>query len=154
KRGGQALALYGQLEIGLGLTALATSLALVRAPSWLAVHLPDPGNFALALGVKFLVTLALLGVPVFLMGGTLPAALNAVERWTPPRRVAAQLYGLNTLGAACGTLAAGFVLIWALGLTRTLAIGIELNVLVGLVAWIAGARVMPTATHALRAAVP
>jgi spermidine synthase len=138
KRGGQALALYGQLEIAIGVTALGTSFALVRAPSWLAVHLPDSSHFGLDLALKLLFTLALLGVPVFLMGGTLPAVLNAVERWAPPRQVVARLYGLNTLGAACGTLAAGFVLIWALGLTRTLGLAIGLNLLVGLAASVAG----------------
>jgi len=143
RRGGSALVLYGQLEVGVGLTAVVSSAPLVYAPSWLAVHLPSADNFAVALGLNLLAALALIGVPVFLMGGTLPVILNAAEQWTPPHRAAAQLYGINTLGAACGTLAAGFSLIWALGLTRTLAVAVALNLLVGVATWILGARAEP-----------
>src|SRR5262249_29785591 len=49
RRGGQALVLYGQLEIGIGLTALATSMLLIHAPSWLAVYMPDSPNLAVEL---------------------------------------------------------------------------------------------------------
>ena len=143
ERGSRALMLYGKLEIGIAITALLSTIPLIHARSWLAAHLPSTDNFALALGLNLLATLGLIGIPVFLMGGTLPVILNAVEQWTPAHRAAAELYGVNTLGAACGTLAAGFILIWVLGLTRTLAVAVGLNLLVGVVAWVVGARTIP-----------
>jgi spermidine synthase len=138
--GKAALALYGKLEIGIGLLALAASVLLVHGKSWIAVHVPAPELFIAALCYKLLATALLIGLPVVLMGGTLPVIMNATKEWTLPRRVVAQLYGWNTIGAACGAFAAGFVLIWKLGLTLTLATATSLNVLVGFAALILARR--------------
>jgi spermidine synthase len=128
-----ALAVYGWLELGIALTAALTSAALLWGQSWIAVRLPEGGSLAVDLPVTLLATGALIGLPVLLMGGTLPAISNAVPGSTSPRAAVVRLYGMNTLGAACGALASGFFLIWALGLMRTLAVGIALNVVAGLV---------------------
>lgn len=132
--GKAALVLYGWLEIGVGLSALLISSLLVFGRTWIAVHLPTSDRFVTVLFLNLLVTALLIGVPTLLMGGTLPVVLNAAREWTLPRRVVAQFYGWNTLGAACGTFAAGFFLIWKLGLIMTLSVAISLNLLVGLAA--------------------
>jgi spermidine synthase len=138
--GPAALALYAWLELGIALTAALTSAVLLWGRSWIAVRLPQSGSLAVELAVALLATSVLIGLPVLLMGGTLPAISNAVPRSATPRAAVVRLYGMNTLGAATGTLAAGFFLIWSLGLMRTLAVGIALNVLAGLVALALGRR--------------
>lgn len=143
--GRAALALYGWLEIGIGLSALVVSVLLVFGRSWIAVHLPTSDRFGTALFMNLLVTALLIGAPTLLMGGTLPVILNAVRGWVLPRRVVAQFYGWNTLGAACGTFAAGFFLIWKLGLTMTLSVAVSLNLLVGLAALLLADRALPEA---------
>jgi spermidine synthase len=128
----RALAFYGMLEICVGLSAMLTSIFLIFGKSWIAVHLPRSDFYFVSLFFQFLATAALIGIPTLLMGGTLPVILNAARGWALPQTVVTQLYGLNTLGAACGTFASGFFLIWKLGLTATLAIAISVNILIGL----------------------
>ncbi len=128
----RALVLYGKLEIGVALSALLASLLLISTKSWIAVHLPRSDFLITNLFYQLLATAVLIGIPTLLMGGTLPVILNAASGWVLPQKVVTQLYGLNTLGAACGTLATGFFLIWKLGLTLTLAIAISINLFVGL----------------------
>jgi spermidine synthase len=70
--------------------------------------------------VRFSLVFALVVIPVTLMGMTLPVVVEAVrasEKELP--RSGGILYGLNTIGAFLGTLAAGYLLIPALGLTKT-----------------------------------
>src|SRR5262249_32836184 len=141
-------------EVGIGITALMASAALLNGRSWIALHLPQTRTFAADLGIQLFSTMLLIGVPVFLMGGTLPVILNAIERWTPPRKVVAQLYGLNTLGAACGTLAAGFLLIWVLGLTLTVVLAIALNLGIGVVAWTIGSHLLRGEAESANPAAP
>src|SRR5207247_7082792 len=57
-----------------------------------------------------------IGVPTFLMGGTLPAAGRAVETETDvSRRRLALIYGTNTLGAVAGVVLATFYFLEHLG---------------------------------------
>ena len=46
------------------------------------------------------------------------------------------LYALNTFGAVIGTVAAGFILIEAFGITWSLRVAIAINLGVALVAWL------------------
>src|SRR6185436_17552835 len=66
----------------------------------------------------WLLPFGLVGLPAFLVGGTLPALLRALR---PGDEAVAQatgvFYGANTLGAVLGTLATPFVLVPALGIT-------------------------------------
>ena len=63
----------------------------------------------------------LLLVPTLLMGATLPVMTEAAQRRPALRHIRfPDLYIYNTLGAALGSLLAGFVLIEALGLRATL----------------------------------
>lgn len=126
-----ALRLYGWLELA------AAALALLVAP---ALHALGPlltraysdGDGGVWFGfVRAATSLLLVFIPAAAMGGTFPAAV----RWfagaaadAAPR--AGRLYAVNTLGAAAGAAAAGFALIPALGLTRTTAAGVALNVAV------------------------
>ncbi|MBI2192967.1 MAG: fused MFS/spermidine synthase [Planctomycetes bacterium] len=146
--GRPALALYGWMEIGVGVSALLVTL-LLRAGHALASLSPSGAEHLLTWSAfKFLIIFVILAVPVMLMGGTLPVMLGAVREWALPRNAVARLYGWNTLGAACGTLAAGFVLLWKLGIPGTVAVAAAINVLIGASAIVAARRLRPAETPA------
>ena len=125
-----AFKLYVILEFGIALSAALVSAVLIFAKSWIAVHLPESDLFVLSLMYKFITVTLLIGIPTVLMGGTLPVMLNAVRDWTLPRQIVTKLYGWNTMGAASGTFLTGFVLIWQIGLSLTVSVGVGLNLLV------------------------
>lgn len=128
------LRLYGWLELGIAAGALATPflLLLVRR-----VYLLTGGSEALgqptALTVRMVLAVMVLGLPTFLMGGTLPAAARAVTS-TNSRRNLSLLYGVNTLGAVCGALLATFLLIELFGTRQTIIFTSIINAAVGLIA--------------------
>ena len=69
------------------------------------------------------------------MGATLPLlARFAVERDEDLGARVGTLYTVNTVGAALGTLGAGFLLLPAIGLGKTMWVGVGLNVLAFLLA--------------------
>ena len=129
--GKDALILYGRLEIGIALSALPVGWILIFQRSWIGAQLPDSDHFLISLLFQLLGALLFLGIPTVLMGGTLPVMVNAARQWVPARRAAVQLYGWNTLGAACGTFASGFFMIWKMGFWGTLMVAVLLNLLAG-----------------------
>jgi spermidine synthase len=112
---------YGLLQLGISLCGIA-SIPLFRAtqPVFRALYRSfEPGD-SLFLLVRFLVVFGLMLVPVMLMGMTLPVVVAAYARSKRSYNLeAGTLYGVNTLGAVLGTLAAAFVLIPSLGILRT-----------------------------------
>jgi len=139
---------YALLEFGLAGTALLSPWLF----TWVDGHYGDLWRGALTVttdaeGLTWLrtglllpaarvglVALVLL-VPTTLMGGTLPLF---VRQFTVSReRLGASvgfLYGLNTLGAAAGALAAGLVLLPQLGVTGSIGLAAALNVCAGALA--------------------
>src|SRR5438445_13643928 len=116
-------ALYGRLEIAIGLFGLVSPLVLAlvhrgyvaAAGAW---HLSGEASVALRFGLAALVLL----VPTTLMGGTLPVltrAFTGADR-NELQRSLGLLYGLNTLGAVMGTALAGLFLIEHLGIRASL----------------------------------
>jgi spermidine synthase len=67
------------------------------------------------------------------MGATFPLAMAAIREagGDPERRTFGHLYVANVLGAACGTIAAAFVLVELLGFAGTLRAAAALNVAIG-----------------------
>jgi spermidine synthase len=144
------LRLYAGLEIGIALSAGAFWLLLEVYP---AIYVPlarlaETNPIWLTV---LRVALAALGmiVPTTLMGGTLPVLSRFVAaRPEGLRGHLAFLYALNTLGAVAGTLAAGFLLLPRLGVSRTVLVALVINVLVGIVAWLLPERVFGERTEA------
>ncbi len=102
---------YAGLEAGVALLGLLATVALARAAPLFVALRSATGPLAWAL------LFALVGVPSFLMGGTLPALLRALrpdDSGVAP--ATGVLYGANTLGAVLGTLATPFLLIPAFGI--------------------------------------
>jgi spermidine synthase len=130
------LRLYGALEIGIAAFALVF-LGLSRAYPALYVplaRLAEENRLWLsAVRVAFAVVALL--APTTLMGGTLPLLSRLVAgRSRSLGRHLSFLYGFNTLGAVAGSLAAGFVLLRALGVTASLLAAAAVNLAVGLAA--------------------
>ena len=123
------LRVYALLEVGLAALALLTLPAFGLAD---ALYGAAYRSFAGQGPMQWLVRVALVSLvvlpPAFLMGGTLPLICRqfvvARSRIASPVGL---LYALNTMGAAVGCAAAGFVLLPALGMQRTILVGVVLN---------------------------
>jgi spermidine synthase len=129
--------LYAMLELG-----IAVSAALTPSLLWLTrkIYIALGGTPVLGLLGGTLLRLVLsalvLGVPTFLMGGTLPAVARAVQADDDlGRRRLGWLYGINTLGAVTGCIAATFWMLESLGTRGTLFCACALNMLVACGAW-------------------
>src|SRR5438128_3436768 len=130
-------ALYGRLEIAIGLFGLVSPLVLAlvhrgyvaAAGAW---HLSGEASVALRFGLAALVWL----VPTRLMGGTLPVLTRAFmgEDRAALKHSLGRLYGLNTLGAVVGTALAGFFLIEWVGIRASLWGTALVNLSIGVVA--------------------
>ena len=115
------LGLYAGIEFLIGISAIifpAISIKLLGLPFALRV-----------LGV-----IACLFPPTFFMGGTVPLAMSWSESVDlPAGATLGRLYGVNTLGACFGSLAAGFWLIPAFGLRVTNGFAATLNLFIALI---------------------
>jgi len=140
------LRLYGWLEIGIGASALGF-LGLMKIYPWIYPPIArlGEGSGAYLTTVRAALAVAAMIVPTTLMGGTLPVLTRFIAREgdVVAHRLSA-LYTFNTFGAVAGTLAAGFLLIPSLGITRTLLVAVGVSTAVGLIAvllqsWLDGA---------------
>ncbi|HEV3115421.1 MAG TPA: fused MFS/spermidine synthase, partial [Gemmataceae bacterium] len=128
-RARRPLALYALLELSIALAAASSPLVIDVLHG---LYISMGGQLALGLPVATAVRLAIsalvLGIPTFLMGGTLPAAVRAVTVCEDhQRRSAALLYGVNTLGAVVGTLGSTFFALEFFGTRRTLWLACLIN---------------------------
>ena len=130
------IALYARLEF---LVAVTGALSIVGLAGirllYLAAYPTFGGSQPLLTGLRFLGTAVVLFIPTFLMGGTFPVLVRGIAQHSSElgQRVS-QLYWVNTLGAAGGTLLAGFVLLPVYGLRLTIASAVILNILAALIA--------------------
>ncbi|RMH27385.1 MAG: hypothetical protein D6691_06170 [Candidatus Hydrogenedentota bacterium] len=130
------LGLYGVLEIGVGLAALAVPWMLrILDPVFVAVYQNYGSNFFLYSLLRFVFVFLVLLVPTTLMGGTLPllAKFAAPDGSHAGFRVGF-LYALNTCGAVVGTIASGFFFIRWWGISASVLLAVAINVGVGIVA--------------------
>ncbi len=132
----KSLLLYGALEIGIALSALALPYALGATDAihtLLYKHLVG-SNAALAL-VRFALAFVILIIPTTLMGGTLPVVVRFfVRRLEKLGSGVGTLYFANTFGAVVGCFLTGFYLIGILGVSRTMTWNICANLSIGLIA--------------------
>lgn len=114
---------YAGLELGVAASGLAATWTLARIAPLFAT-LEDQQAW-----LAWLMLLAIVAIPPFLMGGTLPVLVRALA----PRNgeigsVTGRLYAANTVGAIAGALAATFVLIPGVGLFGTAFIAALANI--------------------------
>jgi spermidine synthase len=106
--------LYAWLEGGVAALGLLSTLALARSPSVFVALQDTVGPLAWAL------PFGLVGLPAFLMGGTLPSLLRSLHpNADAVARATGLLYAANTAGAVLGTLATPFLLVPAFGIQGT-----------------------------------
>ena len=136
------LRLYAVAELVIGFSGLAVPSQLAWGAALLATtgQGVDWNSASYYLASGGWVTLTLLPYTIC-MGATFPLAMAAMRR-SPDngaRRAFSFLYLANVLGAAAGTLAAGFVLIELLGFRRTLYVAATFNALLAVCAFVVAA---------------
>jgi spermidine synthase len=133
------LAVYALVEALIGLAALVFHPVFVGVTDWSYEYLlPRLGDEWLALGAKLAVSCLLILPQSVLLGMTFPlmsAGLVRAQRAAAGESVA-MLYFTNSLGAAAGVLASGFVLIAWVGLPGTLRTAGFLNLLLAIIVWL------------------
>lgn len=123
------LRLYGILELIVGASGLCLTSAfsfIEIFDSWAYQIMPDSIEAVYLFGI-----VCALGVPTLCLGATIPIIGLASKQYGTSISV---LYGLNTLGAACGALIAAFLLIPLFGVLFTIFIVSSLNIVIGLMA--------------------
>ena len=86
-----------------------------------------------SLTIDILLSIILIGLPTFLMGGTLPLLTQSMsEDVDKASTTHAKIYGINTIGACLGCLLAGYLLIPLFGLRNTEHLAAWMNLIVGL----------------------
>ncbi|MDQ7006503.1 MAG: fused MFS/spermidine synthase [Acidobacteriota bacterium] len=135
KRVRSGVRVYGMMEMGVGLYALAVPFLLELYPSLHKVLLSG-WPFWPAAVVRFLAVLALLLAPTLCMGATLPILVASLIRSSRDfGRHVGLLYGLNTLGAVVGTLGSAFFLFGAVGLRWSNVVGAGMDFVAGAIAF-------------------
>ncbi len=136
ERHGRPIALYGWLEIFTAVTGALSfvGLAGVRYLYLASYHIAG-GSTPILIALRLAASALVLFVPTFLMGGTLPILAGGLSRSSAElgSRLS-RLYWVNTAGAVAGALAAGFVLLPAVGFRRTLLLAVFLNIVAGVLA--------------------
>jgi spermidine synthase len=126
--------LYGLLELLIAVYALLIPLlpsAFQPFQTLLYNGLYD--RFLLYHLATFMISAVILGLPVICMGATLPILCRFyVANLTQLGTHTGRLYGLNTIGAALGSLSCGFWLISLWGVSGTLAVAVAINFMIGL----------------------
>ncbi|MDX2473043.1 MAG: fused MFS/spermidine synthase, partial [Candidatus Krumholzibacteria bacterium] len=140
--------LYALLELGLAVLALLSLRAFALVDGFygaayrgaVAVNADADGLQWLTAGgqltvMRVLLVALVLLPPTFVMGGTLPLFCRQfVADSGRIIRNLGLLYGVNTLGAVFGTLAAGFILIPQVGVSGAVSVAAGVNVLLAVTA--------------------
>jgi spermidine synthase len=125
--------LYGLLEIGIGAYCFCLPTLLDWAATlylWIG-RTADLPYLVFSL-IQFCLVAVLLVPPTTLMGATLPVLVRYFVRGQETvNRSVGMLYSVNTWGAVCGTLLAGYFLVPSLGIRTTLLLAVASNVGVG-----------------------
>jgi spermidine synthase len=129
------LALFGAIEIAIGLSVIAALLVYMRLPDWIPAGAAAIGgleSWGRALTVIFAVAAVSLLATTLLFGATFPFVARAVVDSADQvgRRIAIA-YTVNTLGAIAGALSVGFLLLPRLGLRGSFLTLVGLNLLAG-----------------------
>ncbi len=134
-RTARPLRLYAWLELGIGIFSFIMPLILGLLDEVYVFVFQNitPSYFGLSLtrlAVSFLVLL----VPTFFMGGTLPVITRFLfSRFGGLGYRVSQLYFVNTLGAAFGTILTGFLLVAVLGINQSAYLAGAFNIIIALV---------------------
>jgi spermidine synthase len=135
--------IYGILELAVGVYCLILPIILtVFRPLYAVMYNRLFNHFMLYSFLTFVECSVLLIIPVICMGATLPILCKFyVTSLSHLANHIGRLYGLNTIGAAVGSLVCGFWLINHLGMTGALVFAVMTNGIIGLVSIVASYRI-------------
>jgi spermidine synthase len=134
---------YGLAELGIGLAALRfhpilESFDPLLEAAYATASAGVPWSYQAA---RVVLAAGTLLVPTTLMGATLPLIMrHFVRSRSVLGESGAYFYAVNTLGALFGTLAAGFVLLPQLGMSRSTLCAAAVNLAIGIVCVAIGRR--------------
>lgn len=138
------LALYGTLEILIGLCGLAVPLLCDYVAIVDRIWFSDISSGEIRALIRFIIAILVLGIPTTAMGMTLPLLARSVtQKIKDVSHEVGILYGLNLAGAMLGSALAGFVFIPKLGLSDTNHLAVALDVLLGMGALLGGLWIKP-----------
>jgi spermidine synthase len=134
--------IYGILELCIGAYGFVLPLLLAAfRPLYAVLYNRLFGNFIVYNLLTFVGCAVLLIIPVTCMGATLPILSRFFVRSLSRLGTSVgTLYGLNTIGAAVGSLLCGFWLIDLFGVWGTLSIAVALNAGIGAACLLTSAR--------------
>ncbi|MBI1966109.1 MAG: fused MFS/spermidine synthase, partial [Betaproteobacteria bacterium] len=130
---------YAAVEAAIGLSALVFHQVFVKVTDFAYDEvMPALGSPLAATALKWTMSAALILPQSVLLGMTFPLMSAGLIRSYPDHTggTIAMLYFTNSLGAAAGVLASGFVLIALVGLPGTMLTAGILNILLALVIWL------------------
>jgi len=121
----QALVAYAALESAVVVVALLLPWELTALTPLLRWAYSNGAPGFLFASVRLVSCLVLFTIPSLAMGATFPMAVRwFVTRTETVGRLAGALYAANTIGAAIGAVAAGFLLLPVLGLSDTVLVAV------------------------------
>jgi spermidine synthase len=128
------LSALGTLQVGIGAAALLVVPVLGKLPVWMvAVVESNKGSFATLMFVEFAIVFLVILIPTVLMGGIFPTAIRiCTRRVESVGRSVGNVYAANTVGNIVGAFAGGFLLIPWLGIQRTIAVAVVVNLVLGI----------------------
>ena len=129
------LRVYGYLEIGIAVVALAVLYGVPLVGSLYAASVPHgfPGMV-----LRGLLCAACLLPPTILMGATLPVIARWIGRTGEGVSWLGFFYGANIAGAVCGCLLAGFYLLRVYDMATATFVAVTINLAIGLLGlWLA-----------------
>ena len=135
----------GLVQVVMGIAAVATlplyRLA-VQTMGWLLA--PDEHTESMWLAfnlLRYLLCLLIMLPATFCAGMTLPLITHVLLRRGQPEGIIGRVYGVNTLGAIAGAVAAGLLLMPLIGLKRVIVAGAAIDAVLGilLIRWAARA---------------
>ncbi|MFT7621462.1 MAG: spermidine synthase [Myxococcota bacterium] len=150
--GGDPLRWFAIAETGVFLSILPVIPLYDRLPYYFAAFAAflerTPEAFPMYLGIKVFTAFALMILPTFFIGMTLPLASRvAVDRLAVLGRKVGSIFSVNTLGTVIGASLTGLLIVPNLGLRATLLLGITLSAILALALW----SVVPDVTKKTRA---
>ncbi|HVY46386.1 MAG TPA: fused MFS/spermidine synthase, partial [Minicystis sp.] len=141
-RARRPLAVYGALEVLVGVVSALSPLALgLLTDAYVALARAAPSSLAALTAARAVLTAAVVVLPTMAMGATLPVLSRVVAgRGAGDDRRLSRLYAINTAGGAMGALASAYAILPLLGVRGTMMGAAMANVTIGLVAIVVGSR--------------
>jgi len=125
--------LFGLIELGVGIAALATIPLFEKLPLlFIRLHDGFGHSFSLFLAIQVALSFAVMFLPTLLLGMTFPLTVRLFTQSL--YRIGSSVgttYASNTIGAIAGAFVGGFIFLPLLGIQKSIIIGALLNLAIG-----------------------